>query len=239
MLENSTVGRAKLKEYRKKWVTGSICLFLGVLTVLSLVFTYYCHKIDKNGKTGVYTSAEDMPPATVAIVLGAKVYPNGGVSTVLADRLNTGVELYKAGKVKKILLTGDHGQTNYDEVNTMREFMLRKGIPAEDIFMDHAGFSTYDSMYRARDVFRVKDAVVVTQQFHLPRALYIARTMGIEATGLIADKRTYTGARYLEFREALARVKALLQLHVFKSKPKYLGPAIPISGDGRVTCDKV
>ena len=195
--------------------------------------------IGKEGHIQAAASPGEVAPAYTAIVLGARVYSSGAVSPVLMDRLDTGVELYQAKKVNKLLLTGDHGQNSYDEVNAMREYVVNKGIPPEDVFMDHAGFSTYDSMYRARDVFGVKDAVVVTQEFHLARALYIARKLGIKATGMLADKRPYVGMDYMETREFLARNKAFLQLHILHSKPKYLGPAIPINGDGRATRDKV
>lgn len=187
------------------------------------------------GQKGVF-AVESCPQAETAIILGARVYPNGTLSPVLADRVTTGIELYRQGKVKKLLLTGDHGQTTYDEVNHMRQFAMERGVPEKDIFMDHAGFSTYDSMYRARDIFVVSKAIIVTQEFHLPRALYIARTLGIEAFGVKADKRQYVGENYLQFREILARTKASAQI-MLGMKPKYLGPEIPISGDGRATKD--
>ncbi|PKM81166.1 MAG: hypothetical protein CVU89_10300 [Firmicutes bacterium HGW-Firmicutes-14] len=210
--------------------------FLLALFTLITAFTLYSNfTIHKSGKEGVYIPG-DAPQAETAIVLGARVYENGTLSQVLADRMETGIELYRAGKVKKLLLTGDHGQTNYDEVNHMRTYALERGVPEEDIFMDHAGFSTYDSMYRARDVFRVKTAVIVTQEFHLPRALYIARKIGLEASGVPADKRTYAGENYLQFREFLARTKAVAQV-ALHMKPRYLGPEIPIAGDGRATKD--
>ncbi len=207
--------------------------------ILGIIFSYLYISVGKAGKVGVYSSAQQVPAATAAIVLGAKVFPNGNVSAIVEDRLKSAIELYKAHKVQKVLLTGDHGQTNYDEVNTMRRYMLKQGIPEQDIFMDHAGFSTYESMYRARDVFQVKDAIVVTQRFHLPRSLYIARNLGIKANGLIADRRSYGDSERNEHREILAKVKAVLQVVILHSTPTYLGPAIPISGDGRVTCDKI
>lgn len=194
--------------------------------------------VEKVGNQGVYGSPEDVPESQVAIILGARVYSNGMVSPVLEDRLLMGIELYRTGKVKKILLTGDHGQAEYDEVNIMREFVLQHGVPEEDVFMDHAGFSTYDSMYRARDIFTVKEAVIVTQNFHLTRALYIARKLGIEAAGFSADRRKYVGMDYLMAREVPARVKAVGQV-VLHAQPKYLGEVIPITGDGRVTCDQL
>ena len=181
------------------------------------------------------TGPSEAPNAEVAIVLGAKVWPGGTPSNMLEDRLLTGIELYRQGKVGKLLLSGDHGQVDYDEVNAMRTFVLDRGVPPEDVFMDHAGFSTYDTMYRARDVFQVRDALVVTQGFHLDRAVYTARALGLEATGVPADLRPYQNEGRFAARDWLARLKALLQLHVLRSSPRFLGPPIPISGDGRVT----
>jgi len=175
------------------------------------------------------------PQAQAAVVLGAKVYPNGEPSPMLADRLATGVELYKQGKVKKLLLSGDHGQTTYDEVNVMLAYVLAQGVPEKDVFTDHAGFNTYDTMYRARAVFRVQSALVVTQRFHLARAVYTARNLGLEATGVPADIQPYTDETRFALRDWLARVKAFWQLHVTKPEPRYLGPPIPIDGDGRAS----
>lgn len=177
----------------------------------------------------------DAPNADVAIVLGAKVWPSGTPSNMLQDRLLTGIELYRQGKVGKLLLSGDHGRVSYDEVNAMRAFVLDRGVPPEDVFTDHAGFSTYDTMYRARDVFQVRDALVVTQGFHLDRAVYTARALGLEATGVPADLHVYQNADRFAARDWLARCKALLQLHVLHAQPRFLGPPIPISGDGRAT----
>jgi len=155
---------------------------------------------------------------------------------MLADRVETAVELYVQGKVKKILMTGDHGWDSYDEVNSMRKYARSRGIPDTDIFMDHAGFCTYDSMFRAREVFQVDSAVIVTQNFHLPRAVYIARELGIPAVGLSADRHIYAGAGAYAWREIPARVKAFAQV-IFDDKPRFLGPVISISGDGRSTHD--
>ena len=179
--------------------------------------------------------AGEAPNAEVAIVLGAKVWPGGTPSNMLEDRLLTGIELYRQGKVGKLLLSGDHGRASYDEVNAMRTFVLDRGVPPEDVFMDHAGFSTYDTMYRARDVFQVREALVVTQGFHLDRAVYTARALGLDATGVPADLRPYQNAGRFAARDWLARCKALLQLHLLHARPRFLGPPIPIGGDGRVT----
>src|SRR6201994_2863584 len=151
-----------------------------------------------------------VPPAEVALVLGAQVYTNGTPSIMLADRVHAAEALYRAGKVKKILVSGDHGSWSYDEPGTMRRMLLADGIPARDIFTDHAGFDTWDSAQRAKRVFDVSSAVVVTQRFHMARALYDARHAGVHVTGFAADRRDYGRVmRRLEVREALARIKAV------------------------------
>lgn len=216
----------------KRWLLRAVLLGLaGMLAVLGINGLVYFR-----GTAGI-TAAAQSERAQAAIVLGALVFPDGRVSDMVADRLETAYELYHAGTVQKILITGDHGQADYDEVNTMRRYLEKKGVPSEDIFMDHAGFDTYDSMYRARDVFQVRQAVVVTQRFHLPRAVYIARSLGLQAQGVVADKHVYYRAWYYDVRELAARVKAFGEVTVGR-KPVFLGPVIPITGDGRATHDQ-
>ncbi|MBM7855150.1 SanA protein [Desulfohalotomaculum tongense] len=209
-------------------------IFLVIISIiLVLIIDWHVKKIGGNN----IISHDDDYKAQAAIVLGAYVSPEGILCDMLKDRVQTAVELYKSGKVEKILMTGDHSKTSYDEVNHMRKYAEQLGVPTKDIFMDHAGLSTYDSMYRARDIFCVKSAVVVTQKFHLPRAVYIANSMGINAKGVIADKHIYRGADYYEIREILARNKDFINVTLLKPKPKFLGPTLSITGDGRITHD--
>src|SRR6478609_2500264 len=162
------------------------------------------------GRSPVTQDTADVPRAQAALVLGAQVMPNGAPSSMLSDRITAAAELYKAGRVDKLLLSGDHSRVKYDEVGTMRKILLAQGIPAEDIFTDHAGFDTWDSAQRARRVFEVRSAVVVTQSFHMARALYDARRAGLDATGFSADRRSYGRVmRRLQVREAAARVKTI------------------------------
>ena len=168
------------------------------------------------------------------LVLGCGVRPDGQPSAMLADRLQRSVELYKAGVSQKLLMSGDHGQVNYDEVNVMKQYALKNNIPSQDIFMDHAGFSTYESMYRAKAIFQAKKVVIITQQYHLYRALYIANTLGLEAYGVAADYRNYAGQFYRDAREILARDKDFFQC-ILKTKPTYLGETIPVWGNGNST----
>lgn len=216
----------------KKYLIGSIAFFMFLLAGVLAIDRY----VETRGSEYVVEPGS-CPDSQAAIVLGAYVSPDGRLCDMLADRVKTAVELYQDNKVQKIIMTGDHGKKDYDEVNHMRGYAEKLGVPAEDIFMDHAGFSTYDSMYRARDIFTVNSAVVVTQAFHLPRAVYTARALGIEAVGVEADKHIYAGAGYYDLREVPARWKAFVQLHLIQAKPRFLGEVIPVSGDGRLTHD--
>ncbi|WP_309121977.1 ElyC/SanA/YdcF family protein [Paenibacillus sp.] len=183
------------------------------------------------------TEPEQAPEAEAIVILGARVYSETQVSPMLHDRLEQGLALYRAGKAPKIIVSGDNGQEEYDEVNAMKRFLVDRGVPEEDIFMDHAGFSTYESMYRARDVFGVKKAIVVTQSYHLKRAVYVGRALGVDAYGVGSDQREHSGAERREAREILARAKDFLLVHTTRPEPTYLGETYAITGDGRQTHD--
>lgn len=171
------------------------------------------------------------------VVLGCQVRGDGTPSHMLEDRLKRGVALYELGAAPKILMSGDHGTQGYDEVNTMKGYALDAGVPSQDVFMDHAGFSTYETIYRAKEIFGADKIIVVTQQYHLYRAMYIAKAMGMEVYGVAADYRQYSGQFARDVREVLARVKDF-GMTVFWPEPTYLGEAIPISGDGALTHDE-
>jgi SanA protein len=177
----------------------------------------------------------DAPNAQVALLLGAKVDPSGRPSAMLRDRIAVAAELYRAGKVERVLASGDHGRTDYDEVNAMKRELLARGVPARDVFTDHAGFDTWSSAVRARKVFGVRSVLVVTQDFHLARAVWLARRAGLTAHGVSADLHGYGRQGMLSrAREALARVKAVGDV-VCDTQPRYLGPRIPITGDARAS----
>ena len=173
--------------------------------------------------------------ADCILILGAGV--NGErPSLMLADRLDRGLQLYFAGASEKLLMSGDHGRADYDEVNVMKEQAIAAGAKSSDVFMDHAGFSTYESLYRARDIFLARRVIIVTQPYHLPRALYIAEALGIEAWGVGADGEDYYGQSYRNAREALARVKDVFYC-MTQPEPTFLGEQIPVWGDGNATTD--
>ena len=170
------------------------------------------------------------------LVLGCGVRDNGTPSDMLRDRLDRSLELYGLGAAPKLLMSGDHGREGYDEVNTMKDYAVAAGVSSADVFMDHAGFSTYESLYRARDVFQAERVLIVTQEYHLYRALYIAEQLGLEAWGVGADYHTYAGQSLRDARELLARVKDAVMV-LFEPEPTYLGEAIPVWGDGDATND--
>lgn len=181
--------------------------------------------------------AKELADVDCIIVLGCQVRPDGSLSDMLHDRLSRGVELYEVGVSSKILMSGDHGGLYYNEVGAMKQYAVENGVPSEDVFMDHAGFSTYETVYRAKEIFRARKVVIVTQEYHLHRALYIAKQLGLEAYGVSSDLRTYSGQYKRDVREVLARCKDFAMC-MFKPEPTYLGDAIPIDGNGDITNDR-
>ena len=191
-------------------------------------------------KDFIYTSVEDLPEKYTVIIPGARVYKNN-VSFVVRDRIEAGADCIKKGKCQKVLISGDHGRKDYDEVNQMRKYMQRiYGLDGKIIFLDHAGFSTYETMYRARDIFLVDQAAIVTQKFHTVRSVYIARKLGIDAVAYTAPELNPFSNRIhasWTMREILARVKSFF-LVLFKIPPTYLGEQIPIQGEASKSWDQ-
>lgn len=171
------------------------------------------------------------------LILGAGVRDDGTPSAMLADRLDRGIELYFSGASERILVSGDHGRADYDEVNVMKEYCVKAGVPSEAVFMDHAGFSTYDSVMRAKNVFCCESVLIVSQRYHLYRALYIADGTGLRCAGASADPRRYAGQIKRDVREYLARVKDACFV-LFGVDSKYGGATVPISGNGDITNDR-
>jgi len=231
--------QVKVKRKRKcRWLKLMllvlISLFaLGIGGVLGI--NAYVKNIVNNRILSPETVVE-LQDADCILVLGCLVKNSGEPSHMLEDRLRRAVELYQAGAASKILMSGDHGRKDYNEVQAMKQYAIEHGVPSEDVFMDHAGFSTYESCYRAKEIFNADKIIIVTQEYHLYRALYIAEELGMEAYGVSSDYRTYYNQKMRDAREVLARVKDFLYI-LFQPEPTYLGEQIPISGNGDITND--
>ncbi|MDV4152352.1 ElyC/SanA/YdcF family protein [Clostridium sp. AL.422] len=226
--------KIKLKKWGKR-VMG-ICISLLIIFVLTISITI---SIVNSYKKYIY-NIDDIPSDNDAIiVLGAGVRSDGSPSDILADRLETSLEVFNAGLGNTFILSGDHGTVEYNEVRAMKDYIMNENIDEKIVFMDHAGFSTYDTMYRAKEIFKVDKAIIVTNEYHLPRALYIARKLGIEAYGVRSDLREYQLMDSYKKREILAQLKDFAYVNILKPEPKFLGEAIPVnSSDGRVTEDE-
>ncbi|MGN1333934.1 MAG: vancomycin high temperature exclusion protein [Anaerovoracaceae bacterium] len=181
-------------------------------------------------KSFAVQNLKDFNPDCV-LVPGCGIEDEETPSPMLKDRLDVGIELYKQGVAPKLLLTGDNGTEGHNEIHVMLKYTKEAGVPEEDIFCDHAGFSTYDSMYRAGSIFSAEKVIVVTQTYHQYRALYIGDKLGLEVMGVAADQETYFGQSFRDFREVLARIKDFFK-SILRSKPTYGGEVIPISGSG-------
>lgn len=213
-----------------------IILSLILLSIVGILTVNFYVVLSTKSRIISIDEAKDLTDVDCILVLGAGVYGNKP-RPMLEDRILTGIELYNNGVAKKIIMSGDHGQEDYDEVNVMKSYAIDEGINSSDIFMDHAGFSTYDSIYRLKEIFEVDKVVIVTQEYHLYRALYIAKELEIEAYGVSANLRDYPGQFKREVREILARDKDLVKV-IFKPSSTYVGETIPVTGDGNITNDK-
>lgn len=232
--------KAKKKEKKKKKMFIRVLfwlIFAAVILTLTIVgINLYIVIKEKSRIVSLEEAAKFQ--ADCIVVLGAGIRDDGGPTWMLEDRIKIGDKLYQNHAADKIIMSGDHGRENHDEVNTMKSYAMGEGIPSEDIFMDHAGFETYDSLYRARDIFGAKKVIIVTQEYHLYRALYIADQLGLDARGVTSDLRFYSKKMaYWKFREYLARVKSFVKC-ITQPEPKYLGDTIDLSVSGDVTNDK-
>ena len=213
----------------------SILFFLFLLIIIGIIGTIFINIsiINSTKNQIVELNKIENQNYDAILVLGCKVNGNSP-SLMLTKRLEKAYEVYKKTNTK-LLLTGDHGKNNYDEVNVMRDYLLDYGIQEEDIFLDHAGFSTYDSIYRAKYIFGVKKIIIITQEYHMYRALYLANKFDIEAVGIVASDIPQKGVMLKnKIREVLSRDKSFIY-GIIKPKSKYLGDKIPIIGNGNVT----
>lgn len=213
-----------------------IVLVIIVIIALAILGINFYVELSIKNKIVSEEQASQIENVDCILILGAGIWGDKP-SHMLEDRLLQGIELYKQGVAPKIIMSGDHTREDYDEVNVMKNFAIEHGVPSEDIFMDHAGISTYDSMYRAKEIFGAEKIIVVTQKYHLYRALYIANSLGIECYGIGADPRLYVGQTYRELREILARDKDFIKC-IFKPKSTFLGDTISVNGNGDITNDK-
>lgn len=226
-----------VKFLKKMWkVLFVICVVCGVGLILLLAINIYVKASVKDRIITVEEAAK-LSDIDCIMVLGAGVYGDQTPSMMLEDRLLRGIELYYKECGPKLLMSGDHGERYYDEVNVMKSYAIGKGVLSSDIFMDHAGFSTYESVYRAKEIFGADKVIIVTQRYHLSRALYLAEAMGIDAYGVAAEDIEYGGQYSRDVREFFARGKDFLTA-IFKPKPAIMGEKIDISGDGDITNDK-
>ena len=229
---------------RKKKGFKIMVVFFIVVFCIAVLLGIYALSINaymvNSTEDKILTADEsaDLSDVDCILVLGAGVHGTT-LSHMLEDRVKTGITLYELGSAPKILMSGDHGQDDYDEVNAMKNYAKEKGVPSEDIFMDHAGFSTYESIYRARDIFGCKKIIIISQKYHLYRAIYVAEYLGLEAYGVDSQLRPYAADTniYNTIREFLARNKEFIYVRL-NPKPTYLGEVIPINGNGDVTNDK-
>lgn len=223
-------------------IAAAIVVLLAAAVGLMLNFTVKNSVKDKI----IYTFTEEETPgaevieelkaleAECILVLGAGITDKETPSPMLKDRLDAGIALYNEGVAPKLLLSGDNGQLEHNEIHVMLKYAKEAGVPEEDIFCDHAGFSTYDSMHRASSIFGVEKAVVVTQKYHQYRALYVGEKLGLDVWGVASDQEKYAGQSYRELREILARIKDFGKAAA-KSDPVLGGEVIPISGSGVIS----
>lgn len=198
----------RLRKIFFKWVKYTLISTISI-TLIVLLCDFF---IRMYSEKYIYFETYNIPDAPTVLVPGAMVWSNGTLSGILEDRVNAALLLYNKGKVKNFLLSGDHREKYYDEVNAMKNYLLNKGVPEQDITLDHTGIDTYSSIARAKYLFEVQNVIIVTQEFHLSRAIFIARMKKLKAYGFISDNRKYKKIKYLRFREKLANIKAIYEI---------------------------
>lgn len=216
----------------KKKLLKRVMVFCGISCVCGIL-AVWCADLYVQRAAAPYLD-QSLPAAVDAILIPGAAVRGDTVSYVLQARLDKGLELYRSGISQKIIVSGDHGSEDYDEVNAMRKYLMERGVPREAIFMDHAGFDSYSSMYRARDVFCAQSLMITSQAYHNERTVFIGRGLGLSVYGAAAEDVYIDPYRII--REPLARVKAVWQT-ALKPKPKFLGDTLPVWGDGTATDD--
>lgn len=209
-------------------------MIIGIIILMIAIFSLNIYVVNSTKNEIVKEeNVSNIEGVDCILILGAGIWGDKP-SPMLEDRLKEGITLYKKGTTKKIIMSGDHSREDYDEVKIMKEYAESEGVPSEDIFMDHAGFSSYDSVYRAKEIFGVQNMIIVTQKYHLYRSLYIAKKLGIEAYGIESNLRTYPGQVFREIREILARDKDYFKC-IMKPEASIMGEKISLDGSGDIT----
>lgn len=209
-------------------------MIIGIIILMIAIFSLNIYVVNSTKNEIVKEeNVSNIEGVDCILILGAGIWGDKP-SPMLEDRLKEGIVLYKQGTTKKIIMSGDHSREDYDEVKIMKEYAESEGVPSEDIFMDHAGFSSYDSVYRAKEIFGVQKMIIVTQKYHLYRSLYIAKKLGIEAYGIESNLRTYPGQVFREIREILARDKDYFKC-IMKPEASIMGEKISLDGSGDIT----
>lgn len=216
-------------------IAAAILLVFGMSGFVTMTTSKYIVGMDRGDGVdpAAIEACREIDPQCI-LVLGCAVWENNEPSPMLRERLDTAIALYRQGVAPKLLLSGDNSEKYYSEPDCMLAYTLKQGVPPEDIFLDFAGFSTYDSIYRAKSVFRADRMIVVTQKYHLFRALKISGDLGITARGVASNQEKHEGRYFREAREVLARCKDLVKGKM-KPEPTFLGDEIPVDGDGTVT----
>ena len=219
----------------KRKYKAVIFVVLGIVLLIGIAAVSLSVYMVKATEKNIFTADtfKNDEKADCILILGAGV-KDDKPKPMLRDRLLTGIELYKSGAAEKIIMSGDHGRADYDEVNVMRAFALEQGVRAEDIFLDHAGFSTYDSVYRAKNIFGAENIIIVSQKYHLYRALYISEKLDVKAAGVSANLNTYGGQLKRDIREIIARDEDFFKC-IVKPEAEITGDKIPLDGDGSIT----
>ena len=205
-----------------KWLLRIVFGFLSAGLIGLLAIYFINDRVESQVAGKIQSSMTEIPfenPPRIAIVFGAKVWENGEPSHALYDRIITAVELYRAGRVKKILMSGDNRSENYDEPTAMRATAVKLGVPASDVVLDFAGRRTYDTCFRAKEIFEVQKAIVVTQEFHQTRAIYLCNNLGVDSIGITANRRRYEGEKYWAFREFFSRASAWFEINFLPFAP--------------------
>lgn len=224
----------KCRNRRRVWrwlgcfAGGAVVSFGGLIVAFELIN----RAMVSQTKSLIVSRADDVRPVTMAVVPGARIYSSGGLSAYLEDRVDRAVELYRAGKVQKLLMSGDNRSRYYDEPTAMRNYAISLGVPADDVLRDFAGLRTFDTMWRAKELWGQTEFIIVTQRFHLARSVYLAQSVGVKAQGFVADNRPYvrSTARRLAAREWLARGGAWFDVNVLRTQPRHSGERQGLSG---------